>query len=104
MHNLFALVTLERKTCFGRLHRELSLRIWIHNMIAELQPASRAQLVKFGNVAKQDMIRASRWGFEARGRLLPTWGAFCLRGHLRAVGCLLPAWGALGRSVVAKTY
>ena len=36
----------------------------MRNMISELRPASRAQFVSFGNVSKQDVIRASTWGIE----------------------------------------
>ena len=80
-------LTLERKTCKGRLHGELSLQIWVHNMISKLRPASRAHFVSFGNVAKQDVIRASTWGFEPRG--LPS----------ADVGCLLPTGASEGSGV-----
>ena len=66
-------------------------------MISKLRPASRAQFVSFGNVAAQDLIRASTWGFEARG--VPSADVGCLL-RLRAMGCLLPVWGALGCSIV----
>ena len=61
--------------------------MWIHNMISKLRPASRAQFVSFGNVAKRDVIRASTWGFEARG--VPS----------ADVGCLLPTGASKGSGV-----
>ena len=65
-------------------HGDLGLQIWMHNMISELRPASRAQVVSFGNVATQDVIG---WGFEARG--VPS----------ADVGCLLPAGASKGSGV-----
>ena len=79
-------------------HGDLGQQIWMHNMISELRPASRAQVVSFGNVATQDVIGRLHGDLKPVGCLLPTWGAFCIRGRPRAVGCLLPARGALGPS------